>query len=127
MRILKALPGLEIKTSFGGYLQQVFISVLRDKARGPRIAPLEGDHEDRGTAVDDAMDGAEILAAVTDCEGQLNGREARIVEARLHEGVSFSELAAELEVTKENLYVIYHRARQKLRECLKEKGFDGAP
>jgi len=64
----------------------------------------------------------ELQKAIEKCKENLNEREARAFDARFFEEVTYSDLAKELAVSPNNLYVIFHRMLEKMRSCLESKG-----
>lgn len=122
-RLLKVLPGLELRSSFAGYLRRVFITARRESRRHTSALPLQEELAGAAPTGSDPATGAEILGAVGKCRDQLDARERRAFDGRIFEDRSFRELALEMKVALGNLHVIYHRARAKMRTCLEQKGF----
>ncbi|MEM7166880.1 MAG: sigma-70 family RNA polymerase sigma factor [Planctomycetota bacterium] len=122
VRLMKVLPGLRLQTSFAGYLRLVVRTAIRScRARWPEAVAEDLDIAVEAPAA--AVEQREILLAIDDCSQLLDEREGHVFQMRMHEEKSFAELGSELGVSVGNLHVIYHRARQKLRQCLERKGF----
>ena len=68
-------------------------------------------------------DRQEILVAIEECCQNLNAREEFVFRSRIEDLMSFVQLAESLRITRNNLHVIYHQSRQKMRRCLEKKGF----
>lgn len=124
IRLLKALPKLELQSSFAGYLRRVFHTAFRQTRS--RVKPVAIDEE----ALPGESEGLrpveqqELLAAIDECRARLDHREAVVVQRRLIEEISYQEIAQELGLSLGNLHVIYHRARTKMKSCLEKKGFE---
>lgn len=153
MRLLRQLPKLELKSSFGGYLRRVFHTAYRETRRaqsrsspatessrvgslpsgslpsgavGQSVAFGVGGAEpvDRGPAPDERLAQHEILFAIEECSGELEEKERFLFEARLNDQIESSKLCEMMQVTANHLHVLYHRVRQKMRSCLSRKGFE---
>ncbi len=59
------------------------------------------------------------------CLAELPPRRAGVFTLRELEGLATEELCKQLEITPTNLWVLLHRARLALRECLEQHGFGG--
>ena len=86
-----------------------------DHARGPR--------EWRPSA-DQAMQNGEFWQTVHGCLGRLPTRTAAVFTLREVDEVSSREICRMLNVSEGNLWVMLHRARMALRECLEVRWFD---
>ena len=78
----------------------------------------------------DSMDHVERLEfqEVFDrCLGGLNERSRLIFLAKEVDGFEADEICQEFDITPSNLWVILHRARLKLRECLQKNWFGESP
>ncbi len=122
IRLLEKLQKLQIKSSFGGYLSSMLRTIIRERRRGPQITEIEDRFNTSEPGPQKMLELNEIRQAVVDCKGTLNEREARAFEARFFEEIPYSDLAKEFAVTSNNLYVILHRALEKMRSCLESKG-----
>jgi RNA polymerase sigma-70 factor (ECF subfamily) len=66
----------------------------------------------------------EILEA---CVDQLPATQGRVFMMREWLGLETDEICKELTISSTNLWVLLHRARLRLRECLQSRWFDGRP
>lgn len=137
-RLLRQLPTLRLESSFAGYLRRVVHTAQRELLRRtegvPELPPAiaaersakfrGGDPVDPSPSPDDRLEQREIVGAVEECAETLNDRERTIFEARLYERFDCETLCRMVEVTLNHLHVLYHRARQKMRDCLARKGFE---
>jgi RNA polymerase sigma-70 factor (ECF subfamily) len=58
-----------------------------------------------------------------DCLGRLPNRIANVFMLREMEGISTKEICKSLSITESNLWVMLHRGRMALRECLEINWF----
>lgn len=86
--------------------------------RGPR--------EWRPTA-DQAMQNAEFWQTFEACLGKLPTRVAAVFSLREMEDTSSKDVCQLLNISESNLWVMLHRARMALRECLEVRWFDRTP
>ncbi len=68
----------------------------------------------------------EILRHLSECLEGLSARQRLAFALREIEGQSPEEVCKALEVSRNNLGVLMFRARNRLRECLEQKGFEGS-
>jgi RNA polymerase sigma-70 factor (ECF subfamily) len=61
---------------------------------------------------------AEFWTALTRCLGELPARQAEVFSLRELDGLDSKEICKELEITPSNLWVLLHRARLGLAQCL---------
>jgi RNA polymerase sigma-70 factor (ECF subfamily) len=52
------------------------------------------------------------------CLSELPGRLAKVFVMREIDGLSTKEICEDLDITSANCWVILHRARQRLRDCI---------
>jgi RNA polymerase sigma-70 factor (ECF subfamily) len=129
------------KTWLTGILKHKIIDILRRKARE---APLML-HEDESEAdafdalfkedghwrqapaswgdPDKALEDKRFWAVLEMCAGLLPARTARVFMMREVLELTTEEICKELSITPTNLWVMLHRARLSLRECLELKWF----
>jgi RNA polymerase sigma factor (sigma-70 family) len=119
--IMKSLPRLEIAVSFGGYMEKVFFRVLVRRKRAG-FSSLSRDYTDP-VRVPDNVEGEEFHHAILNCRKGLEKREAYVFKARIFQRAPFSQIARALGLDNDHLYVILYRAKSKMQECLKKKGF----
>ena len=70
---------------------------------------------------------AEFWQTMRDCLGKLPSRVAAVFMLREMEEVPGKEICATLNLSEDNLWVMLHRARMALRECLEIHWFDRTP
>jgi RNA polymerase sigma-70 factor (ECF subfamily) len=68
---------------------------------------------------------AEIREAMDDCLGRLGPEERTALILQVVEGASLGEIAETAGVPAQTVGTRIHRARQKMRACLKRKGYEG--
>lgn len=123
LRLLRALPKVELQSSFAGYLRRVFHTTYR-RTRSRSVSELK---EEAVAGTEDGMrpvEQQELRAVIEECQEGLESREAYVFHRRLHEEAPYQEISETLGLTLGNLHVIYHRARTKMQQCLKKKGFE---
>ncbi|MEP6669015.1 MAG: sigma-70 family RNA polymerase sigma factor [Chthoniobacter sp.] len=84
--------------------------------RGPSDWKPEGE---------DAMKRAEFWQTIQGCLAKLPDRVATVFTMREIDDVPSREICATLNITEANLWVMLHRARMALRQCLEVNFFDG--
>ena len=62
---------------------------------------------------------------LTGCLSGLSGKLARVFRLREMDGLSTDEICKVLDITATNCWVMLHRARMGMRECLEVKWFEG--
>ena len=82
-----------------------------------------GPHEWRPEA-DEVMHKTEFWQTMRDCLSKLPQRVADVFMLREMDDVSGKEICAMLRISESNLWVMLHRARMALRECLEMNWFD---
>ena len=122
LRLLQVLPRLRLEQSFAGYLRRVFTTARRSATPSRSGQPLPEVVDAR--PADDPVDTAETWSALAYCLERLAERERDVFDRRVLNEERFSTISRDLGVTLNHLYVLYHRARQKLQECMQRKGFD---
>jgi RNA polymerase sigma-70 factor (ECF subfamily) len=133
----------QLKTWLIGILKFKVLDCLRAQAREPQLAaqsPAGDDDDDGGIDLIDALGFAadghflaplrdwgdpesyvterQFLAVLEACTEQLPARLGRVLLMREWLELSSDEICKELGVTATNLWVMLHRARLRLRECL---------
>lgn len=151
--LLAALEGLErfsgrssLRTWLTGILKHKIIDHLR---RGGRERPLSNDDDERaeseivdalfaedghwrGVPADwgspaKALENSRFWKAFELCLQRLPARTARVFTMREVMEMSTDDICQELEISTTNCWVMLHRARLTLRECLEMTWFDGQP
>jgi RNA polymerase sigma-70 factor (TIGR02943 family) len=134
--------GSSLKTWLTGILKHKILDVIRKKSREqPLIEPADGDDPAAGLFRDDghwrempavwgdpqqALEDRKFREIFEICSRLLPERSARVFMLREVMEMSTEEICQELAITPTNLWVILHRARLSLRECLEIKWFGGA-
>ena len=72
---------------------------------------------------DASLETQQFFAALEACLGRLPGKTARAFMMREHMGLETGEICKELAVTPTHCWVLLHRARLALRECLQMNWF----
>ena len=67
----------------------------------------------------------EIRAAIRDCIAGVPAKQAMAFVLREVVGMESGEICKILDVTRTNFGVLLYRSRNRLRECLERKGFEG--
>ncbi len=75
---------------------------------------------------DQDLAGAETRRHLADCLEQLRPRQRLAFALRELDGQSPEEVCKILDVSRNTLGVLLFRARNRLRECLEQKGFEGS-
>lgn len=91
-----------------------------------------GEHGDRleeqiadltGRSAQQIMENKELGQAIIDCLGQLSERQASIFKRKTLEGIDTQTVCNEFGITASNLWVIIHRTRSALADCLEKNWF----
>ena len=75
--------------------------------------------------VDAAVFDSEVRKGIEDCLGTVPQKQRMAFVLREVEELESDEICNILDVTRTNLGVLLHRVRNRLRECLETKGFEG--
>ncbi len=75
--------------------------------------------------MDAALYDAEVRQGIESCLDGVPTKQRMAFVLREIEGLDTEETCKILEVTRTNLGVLLHRVRNRLRECLESKGFEG--
>lgn len=92
--------------------------------------PDEGDWleeqvgDKRNPTVEDNLESQELGEALNDCINNLSDRYATIFVQKTIDGMETEDICKEHDITPSNLWVIIHRARVQLMECLKKTWFN---
>lgn len=132
-----------VKTWLTGILKHKILDTIRRRSREQPLAPPD---DDEGSAVetmfkadghwqempatwgnpDQALENRKFWEIYEMCARLLPERTARVFMLREIMELSTEEICQECSITPTNLWVILHRARLVLRECLEIKWFGGA-
>lgn len=69
------------------------------------------------------MENRELKLVIFDCLEKLNERQARIFKMKTIDGIDTETICNEFNITPSNLWVIIHRARTALANCLEKNGY----
>ena len=136
--------GSSLKTWLTGILKHKIMDVIRRKSREQPLAP--GADGDEAAALDalfksdghwqqmpatwgdpeQALENRKFWEIFEFCSRLMPERTARVFMLREVMELTTDEICQELAITPTNLWVILHRARLALRECLEIKWFGGA-
>lgn len=72
---------------------------------------------------EDMMENEELGVAILDCMNTLTEKQAKIFKMKTIEGFDTEAICNEFNITPSNLWVIIHRARVSLAECLEKNWF----
>ena len=85
---------------------------------------LEERVEDEGTLnAQDSLENSELADAIFDCMDQLSEKQAKVFKMKTILNYDTETICNELNITASNLWVIIHRARTAMAECLEENWF----
>lgn len=85
---------------------------------------LEEQAPDRfDVTAEDMMENKELGLAILDCMENLTEKQAKIFKMKTIEGFDTEAICNEFNITPSNLWVIIHRARTTLAECLEKNWF----
>ena len=91
---------------------------------GSASASAHKDHADPSADVALAARAADSRRILEDVLAELSPR-SRLIVVRLREGKSYSDIGAELSISKQAVHKVGHAALQSLREKLEARGFSG--
>ena len=72
---------------------------------------------------EDTMQNTELGDAIFNCLSKLPEKQAEVFRMKTIEGLETEDICNELNITASNLWVIIHRARTAMANCLKENWF----
>lgn len=73
----------------------------------------------------EAMENKELGLAILSCLDSINEKHAAIFKMKTIDGMDTEDICNEFNITASNLWVIIHRARTALAECLEKNWFNG--
>jgi RNA polymerase sigma-70 factor (ECF subfamily) len=125
-----------LRTWLTGILKHKIVDAIRRASRETAVAPDEGALEElfdeRGHWIDppaawDDPDASlaqkQFFAALEECLERLPAKTARVFMMREHLGYDTADICKELGLTPTHCWVVLHRARVALRECLQLNWF----
>jgi RNA polymerase sigma-70 factor (ECF subfamily) len=72
---------------------------------------------------EDVMENEELGMAILNCLEKLNDKQAKIFKMKTIDGFDTEAICNECNITPSNLWVILHRARKSMAECLEDNWF----
>lgn len=108
------------KNSFKG---QAEISMTQTtNSEGTKIDWLEEQVEDTGTKnIEERLENIELRRAIEKCLESINEKQATIFRMKTMEEMDTEAICKEMDITPSNLWVLIHRARKAMAECLETK------
>lgn len=100
---------------------EVKIDYQAEGAEGEWLEERVADLSDK--TAEDTMENRELGVAILECLEQLNEKQAAIFKMKTIEGIDTETICNEFNITPSNLWVIIHRARTALAECLQKNWF----
>lgn len=80
--------------------------------------------EQLGRNAEDLMENEELRMALIECLETLDKRQAEIFKLKTIDGIETETICKEYNISPSNLWVIIHRARKTLMECLERNWFN---
>lgn len=100
---------------------EVKVTLPDGEAEGEWLEEKVADLSDR--TAEDEMENKELGLAILDCMDQLPEKQAKIFKMKTIEGIDTEAICNEFKITPSNLWVIIHRARTFLANCLEKNWF----
>lgn len=97
---------------------EVRMSYNSDEAEGDWLEERVSDTFDK--TAEDKLENEELGDAIYNCLGKLPEKQANVFKMKTIEGLDTETICNELNITASNLWVIIHRARNAMAECLEE-------
>lgn len=134
----------QLKTWLIGILKHKLVDQIRKNSRELSTTAGSDDHEDLDDLLftsnghwrdpqhdwgnpEDLLRQVDFLKVLEACVEKLPGQQGRLFMMREWLELESDEICKELAITPTNLWVMLHRARLRLRECLQAGWFDAAP
>lgn len=97
---------------------EVNISYHNPDSEGDWLEENAADPFDK--TAEDRLENEELRLAILECMGALDERQAEIFKMKTIDGFDTDVICKEFNITPSNLWVIIHRARKSLMECLEK-------
>ena len=101
---------------------EISISYRDPDSEGDWLEENAADPFDR--TAEDVMENEELRLAILECMGQLSEKHAEIFKLKTIDGFDTETICKEYNITPSNLWVIIHRARKTMMECLEKNWFN---
>lgn len=127
-----------LKTWVFAILRNKIIDVIRERSRHPTQSLDEdngelleqlfkpnghwrrGHRPDHWSSPEASLDDEQFWRIFEACLAHLPENPARVFMMREHLGLDVAEICSELQISQNNCWVLIHRARMRLRECLED-------
>lgn len=93
----------------------------QSEQEGDWLEQMAADPE--STRENDPIENEELGLALRDCIEQLPEKQARVFKMKTVRGMSTEDVCKELNINPSNLWVIVHRARTALMDCINQEWF----
>lgn len=100
---------------------EVRMSYRQDEDEGDWLSERVSDPYDRNA--EDLMQNEELGMAIFGCLDRLNEKQAAIFRMKTIDGIDTEAICNEYDITPSNLWVIIHRARKAMADCLENNWF----
>ena len=100
---------------------EVRVSYKDEDSEGEWLEERVSDPFDK--TAEDQMENEELGMAIHGCLDTLNEKQATIFRMKTIDGMDTETICNEFEITPSNLWVIIHRARKAMADCLEENWF----
>jgi RNA polymerase sigma-70 factor (ECF subfamily) len=101
---------------------EVSISYRDPELEGDWLEENASDPFDR--TAEDVLENEELRLAILECMGQLTKKQAEIFKLKTIDGFDTETICKEYNITPSNLWVIIHRARKIMMDCLDKNWFN---
>lgn len=125
-RILKrGLQQYAFRCTFRGYCRVIVVNEVRRLLNPQEKDPVELDEEVVGNEAPSLprASRSEVLQRLEPCLEQLKAQEEKVITLRYFQEADPDRVARHLGITRNYVNVIAYRARRKLRDCLKRRGY----
>jgi RNA polymerase sigma-70 factor (TIGR02943 family) len=109
------------KTNSNKGKAEVRINYKDDESEGDWLEERVADPFDK--TAEDTMQNSELGDAILNCLEKLPTKQAAVFKMKTIEGFETEVICNELNITPSNLWVIIHRARTAMADCLKDNWF----
>jgi len=110
------------KINSGKGKAEVHISYREGEGEGDWLEENAADPLDK--TAEDSMENRELGLVILECLDKLNEKQAEIFKKKTIEGMDSEAICKEYNITPSNLWVIIHRARKAMAECLEKNWFN---